>query len=1000
MEFQYEWVKDPTVFQVNRIPAHADLEIFKDKKKTVSYRYFLDGQWQFYYAKNYLEVPKGFEKPEYQCTGWNLIQVPGHIQLQGYDCPQYVNTMYPWDGHEEIEPGSIPEEFNPVGCYVKYIECHKLEEDSPVRIVFEGVESAVALWVNGNFVGYCEGSFTPAEFDITEYLLEGQNKLAVEVFKWCTGSWLEDQDFWRFSGIFRSVYLYGIPKVHIEDLFVRTYLDDSFNKARVKIELSVRGEEDNKIQLALFEENGNMVFEEHLVARTQIVEKEVVNPKLWSAEIPTLYRMLIQAYNAEDELIEVVEKKIGFRRFEIKDSIMLLNGKRIEFNGVNRHEFGARNGRTITKEMMLYDIQTMKRLNINAVRTSHYPNQSYFYDLCDEYGLYVIDETNLETHGTWFTRGDEPEHPMILPSNRSDYRDAVLDRASDMFERDKNHACILFWSCGNESFGGKTLYEMSNYFRKMDDTRLVHYEGISCDNRYPETSDVVSRMYWSADAIEEYIKSNPEKPFISCEYSHAMGNSNGGISKYTELMHREPRYQGGFIWDFVDQAIFARNCFGEEYLAYGGDFLDRPNDGTFSGNGILFADRTLTPKAAEVKYVYQPLGISVGKDTFTVVNRHLFLSTKPYQCFVHLLENGVEIGTKEVEAVLEPQETRIFQIPYNLEQLNQENEYVVTVSFILRESCPWQTAGVEIAFGQFRRKATCNPWLKESDRGELNFVHGMSNVGVKGADFHIIFSKNLGGMISYNKEGRELLLEAVRPNFFRAPVDNDLGYGLPKKAAFWKTASLYQTGKLKECKMRDNHAYIRYGYEAPGFEEEVCTVEYEVFESGAVRVTLDYPGYKQLPIIPEMAIMLQLPKEYDTVRWYGRGPEENYMDRNMGCKIGVYENLVGDNLTPYLNPQECGNHTEVSMAKVVNPDGYGCIFIGEDMNVSVLPYTPEVLEEANHQYELPRSNRTVIRLSNYQIGVAGNDSWGAMPLREYYKEGHEPIRFSFYLQGI
>lgn len=1000
MEFQYSWVKDPTVYAVNTVSAHAEIEAFKDEEMRVSYRHLLDGAWQFQYASNYEEVPENFQAMQYPCNDWKLIQVPGHIQMQGYDTPQYVNYMYPWDGVEELVPGEIPTIFNPVGCYVKYIECHKKEEETPVHIVFEGVESAFALWVNGEFVGYSEGSFTPAEFDITEYLLDGLNKIAVAVFKWCSGSWLEDQDFWRFSGIFRSVYIYGISKVHVQDLYVRSYLNDSLDEAKVKIELTMESVVNGNVEVHLLDSEGQMVFGEWLEAKNQVIEKTVRNPLLWSAEIPTLYRLQIRTYDETKELVEFIEKKIGFRRFELKDGIMLLNGKRIEFNGVNRHEFCAATGRVVTKQIMLEDVCMMKQLNINAVRTSHYPNQSYFYDLCDEYGLYVIDEANLETHGTWYTRLGEYENPLILPNDREDFRMATLSRAKEMFERDKNHTSILIWSCGNESFGGKTIYDMSRYFHEVDDTRLVSYEGMQFDNRYPDTSDMMSRMYWSVDQIEEQLGNHPEKPFLNIEYAHAMGNSNGGLYEYIKLMRREPQYQGGFIWDYADQALVATNCFGEEYFAYGGDFLEKPHDGTFSGNGILFADRTVTPKAAEVKYAYQPIGIEVGKESFTVWNHNLFLSTNQYQCFVHLHENGVEIAKKEIAVHVEPLKKETIRIPYDMDVFSDENEYILTVSFVRKESCAWQKAGEEIAFGQYIQKATKNPWMAEERTGDLQLVKGTSNVGVRGKAFHIIFGLDKGGMISYKYEGRELLLEPIRPNFFRAPIDNELGFGFPKKAAFWKIASLYHSSILTACEQKEEYVLVQYQYQAPGVEEVLCTVNYLVYGDGFVKVELEYPGHDKLPLIPEMAMMIQMPKEYDTHIWYGKGPEENYTDRNEGSKYGLYQKQVVENMTPYLNPQECGNHTMVSMAKVQNVEEHGILLVGEAMNVSVLPYKPEVLEAASHQYELPRSNRTVLRVSNYQIGVGGNDSWGAMPLSNYMKEGKEKMTFTFWMKGM
>lgn len=532
-------------------------------------RHDLNGNWKFSYSVNPDNRPENFYQVDFNCAGWGDITVPGHIQLQGYGKPQYVNTMYPWDGLNEIRPPEIPQDHNPVGSYVKMFTVPENMTNKPVYISFQGVESAFYVWLNGKFVGYSEDSFTPAEFDLTPFLTEGENKLAVEVYQRSTGSWLEDQDFWRFSGIFRDVYLYTVPEIHVYDADVRAELNDAFTQGTLKVDLKLLSGDSSpsKIVTELYDREGSLVSTRTIDTGDGkwSVTMDVENPKLWSAERPNLYKLYIQVFNEKGSLVEVIPQKVGFRRFELIDKIMHLNGERIVFKGVNRHEFNCRTGRAITKEDMLWDIKTLKQHNINAVRTSHYPNQSYWYDLCDEYGVYVIDEMNLETHGSWQKMG-AVEPSWNIPGNKPEWENIVMDRAVSMVERDKNHPSILIWSCGNESYAGEVILNVSKYFKKVDPSRLVHYEGVFHAREYNDTSDMESRMYAKPADIEEYLNAKPQKPYISCEYMHAMGNSLGGMYKYTDLEKKYPMYQGGFIWDYIDQSLIKKDRYGNEFL--------------------------------------------------------------------------------------------------------------------------------------------------------------------------------------------------------------------------------------------------------------------------------------------------------------------------------------------------------------------------------------------------------------------------------------------------
>ena len=704
-QFDYSNVKDPRFFKENVLPARAALPLYANAdeaaRKRSSLTQSLDGIWKFSYAVNMDSVIKGFEKEDYNCKSWADIRVPAHIQMEGYDIPQYANTQYPWDGREEILPGEIPERFNPVASYVKYFTVPEAMRGQEIRIVFEGAESGMALWCNGVYVGYSEDSFTPSEFDLTPCLHEGENKLAVQVFKWTSSSWCEDQDFYRFSGIYRSVYLYAVPAVHVEDLEIRTiFAGEDFGQAKLTVRGRTKGNGVCKFRL---KDGGTIVFEKELKAEPELFFEETVEkPKLWSAEEPYLYQLEAECVCADGKTAEYVSQAVGFRKFEMKNKRMLLNGKRIVFKGANRHDFSSVSGRHISYEELVKDVVTMKRNNINAIRTSHYPDDERLYELCDIYGLYLIAESNLESHGTWdaFIKGRK-DMSFVVPDDKAVWKDMMFDRINSCYQRDKNHPAVLIWSVGNESYGGETIYEMSELFRKLDDTRLVHYEGVFNDRRYNDSSDMESRMYATVAEIEEYLEEDGEKPFICCEYTHAMGNSCGAMHKYTELADREDSgYQGGFIWDYVDQTIYKKDRYGKWFQAYGGDFGERPTDYNFSGNGIAYGGaREASPKMQAVKYNYQNIAVAVAKDQFEVWNKNLFVSTDRFKCMAELLRDGVLVERRELpEISVAPGSRETYPNPFAVS--DEPGEYAVTVSFHLKEDELWADAGHEIAFGQ------------------------------------------------------------------------------------------------------------------------------------------------------------------------------------------------------------------------------------------------------------------------------------------------------------
>ena len=1024
MEFNTQWLADPKIYAVNRLDAHSNHKYFKNvqeaKQGKTSFIKSLNGIWKFRYAKNLAQTIAGFETEEVNCNDWDDIRVPGNIQLQGYGAPQYVNVIYPWDGHEEIKPGQIPALENPVASYVTWFTLDKAWKNMPVYISFQGVESAMALWCNGSFVGYAEDSFTPSEFDLTPYIKEkGENKLAVQVFKYSSGSWLEDQDFFRLSGIFRDVFLYTVPEVHVRDLFVKAGLADNYIDGTLEIEAELTAK--GSVKYALYEVQGTEVkkaAEKAKLIGSLAGKKELkkasatlTTPKQWSAEAPNLYELVLEVYDESGKLAEVISQRIGFRRFEMKDGIMLINGKRIVFKGVNRHELSCDNGRSLTTKERLLDVVTMKQNNINAIRTCHYPDHPEFYDMCDEYGFYVIDETNLETHGTWAKPGWADKD--TLPGNTAPWRDIVLDRAYSMQERDKNHPSIVLWSCGNESFGGKNIKAMSDLFHARDNTRLVHYEGVFNDRSVPDISDMESQMYTKVWDIEKFLKEHPEKPFICCEYTHSMGNSNGAMHKYTELVRKEKRYQGGFIWDYMDQAFRIKNRNGKEYFGYGGDYGDRPNDGNFCGNGITFADRTATPKMQEVKFNYRNLLVTPGKESVRLFNDHLFTNANAYTAVVTLEKEGVLAAKAVFTAQVEPQTEAEVAYPAEFVKAvkaasKEAGEYAITVSFCLKEDTLWAKTGHEVAFGQYTYTVKVEEigvtMLTEAVEvaGNIDatptFIESPGHIGVKGRHFHYIFARGGKSMISMKYAGRELLVEAPVPSFYRAVTDNDRGWRLPQSGGQWKLASQYAA--VTNCSYsKGKEVVITYEYKFPTGKTGGCTVAYHVDGSGKIRVTMDYTPVEGFGEMPEFGLLFKLPAEFDKVTYYGLGPGESYCDRNQSVRLGLFQTTAKENVTPYLLPQESGNRTGVRYAKVTDYCGAGIQFAGDKFELSVLPYTPQEMESAAHHFELPKINYTVVRIVKQQMGVAGDDSWGARPHEEYMLDASKPMHFEFVMAG-
>ncbi len=1028
-------ITNPEIFEENRMKAHSDHYIYKNANEYLdgksSFYYSLNGIWKFNYATCPALAIENFWEDDYSCKVWDNIRVPSHIQLEGYDIPQYTNKDYPWDGVVQVKLGEVPKEFNPIASYVRYFKVSEKLKNKRLFIALDGVEQAFELWINGIYVGYSEDSFSKSEFEITKLIRDGENKIAIRVYKWSSAAWLEDQDFFRFSGIFRDVYIYAVGDFHLFDLKVISTLDKSFKNGELELEFETFGEgtielelkkyEYNFIDMKLLEKNPqslkNIWNEEIKVSDGKANIKTLIkNVESWSAEKPNLYLLIIKM-KKDEEVLEYIPQLIGFRTFELDENIMKINGKRIVFSGVNRQEFSCDRGRVLSDEKILEDIIMIKQNNINAIRTSHYPNKSLLYKLCDIYGLYLMDEANLETHGTWERFGmnetDENNLAQVLPGDNLKWLPAIIDRANSLYERDKNHPSILMWSLGNESYGGKNLYDMSEFLRQKDNTRLVHYENLSCDNRYPDTSDIHSRMYTSVKDIKKFLAENDDKPLILCEYAHSMGNSNGALDKYIRLSEEEKAYQGGFIWDFADQAIRQKNVFGEDYFAYGGDFGETPHSSNFSGNGIMFADHSPTPKLQEIKYNYQNFVIDVNRSSVIIKNKNLFTNASYYNCVQRVYKNGVLIDFAYFEVDIEPLKTKEYGLPIVCEE--GDFEITIIVSLELKEDELWGKRAYEMAFGQFvfgefNEIMKSRQKLREEHKDDLVLIDSGNNIGVRGSNFSAHFNKTLGGLDSYKYGGKELIKGLVLPNFWRAPTDNDLGSLMPQRYAHWNVASKYITDKSLEGNMKlgllsaskkEESVEVLFRYNMPTNPVSTCEVLWKIFADGMVNVEMSYEVIKGLKDMPEFGMMFFMPKKYENVSWYGNGSENTYSDLCSGAKLGIYSNKVSDNVIKYLCPQESGGKIGIRYALISANDDSGVYFFGNNIGFNASPYTPYELENAKHHYELPRPYQTVLRVYSEQMGVGGDDSWGAQVHTEYLVNVDCKIKkFKFSFAGI
>lgn len=997
---QLSWLEDPEVFAINRLPAHSDhcyylnYETMKKKDTSLVYQ-SLQGTWKMSYATNPSERIVDFYELHHATDAMHNIEVPGHIQLQGFDQPHYTNTIYPWDGWEHLRPPHISSTYNPVASYVRTFVLPATFKDKTLVLNFEGVETAFYVWVNGIFIGYAEDSFTPSSFDITNAVCEGENKVAVEVYKRSSASWLEDQDFWRFSGIFRDVKLYALPEFHVWDVYVYSDVDVQKQSAHLQVDLCLWKSQEGHLRLRLEDQHGNNNYtsQQQDLEDTMHFDVEVTNINLWSSEQPNLYTLYIEVYDVHDQLQEVIPQRIGFRKFSMDNGIMKINDQRIVFHGINRHEFSADRGRSISKEDMLWDIRFMKQHNINAVRTSHYPNQSLWYELCDEYGIYVIDEANLESHGSW-QKLSVCEPSWNVPGNLDEWKENVLDRARNMFERDKNHASILIWSCGNESYCGTNIVAMHDYFHERDPRRLVHYEGTFWNRDYDHASDMESRMYAKVPEIVEYLDRKTQKPYISCEFMHAMGNSMGGLHEYVALEDQYAQYQGGFIWDYIDQGIAVEED-GQRVLRYGGDFFDRPSDYNFCGNGVVFADRTISAKAMEMKQVYRYVDLVPTCEGVKIKNKFLFTNLDAYTLHYELKKEGQQRQSGHIVCTLAPGDEQHVAIPWQ-STFEEDGIYTKTVSVCLKTDTLWGKAGDVMCFGQ-QVLAYKKPMSVSTT--PVHVVYGDGNVGVHGMNFTAMFMKQKG-LVSLKYHGKELVQKLWHGDFWRAPTDNDLGANNQVAYAPWLTSTLFQTCVHFECHHDETSAHVQYQYQLAQ-TNGILIVNYHMDGLGCIRIELRTQLSDNIIAPPLFGMRFILPKEYATFRYFGQGPHATYADRAHALS-DVFESSVDTCYEPFLFPQECGNHTNVHWCELVNAQGDGFRITCEDapFACSALPYSSEQLQLATHKEELPTVHATYLKVMKRQMGVGGDDSWGAPVHDDYMLSKEHDLSFSFIMTPV
>jgi len=1015
--------EDPQVVGINRLPSHATLYPFPSTEGALSggrdaspWIASLNGLWKFHFAASPSEAPRDFWQDGANTQGWADLPVPSNWELHDYGVPIYVSAGYPFS---PVDPPFVPGDDNPVGSFLRRFTVPASWKGMQVTLHFGGVSSAFFVWVNGERVGYSEDSRLPAEFDVTDKLREGENTLAVEVLRWSDGSYLEDQDHWRLSGIHRDVYLVARPPVQLYDVFARPNLDEAYRDATLEVrpEIRIYGDTDTRgwrVEAQLFDAEQNLVpgdpvsidvreilrerYPHHGTVPFPLMTLAVSNPRKWSAEKPYLYRLVLALKDATGATVEAVGTDVGFREVAIADGQLWVNGQPVLIRGVNRHDHDRYEGKVVSREAMIRDIELMKQFNINAVRTSHYPNNPEWYELCDRFGLYVMDEANLETHGRggWF-------------SNQPSWSTAFLERAIRMVERDKNHPSILVWSLGNESGTGPNHAAMAGWIRNLDPTRPIHNAGARGEPYDFAYVDFVSRMYPTLEQVVELAEQPGEtRPFVMIEYTHAMGNSNGNVPEYWELVHRYPRLIGGFVWDWMDQGIVKKTEDGETYFAYGGDFgpPGTPSDANFVINGLLWPDQTPKPALYEIKKAYQsvdfePEDLTGGR--FRLHNGYNFTNLEDFRLAWSIVADGepVTAGTVgDLQAV--PGADAEVALAYVLPAPDPGVEYFLNLSLRTKQAEGLVPAGHEVASEQWSLPLQRDPeTIDPSDLPGLTVSRTEGMAEITGPDFTARFDLAAGTLASLRYQGEELILQGPRPNLWRAATDNDWGNELPRRAAIWRHApdrSALLNAEVTPVSDRIARVVFQWRLDdEEGRPAATLATTYTVLGSGDIILESSLQkASEDLPEFPRFGMNLQMPRAFDQMTWYGRGPFENYWDRNSAAYVGRYQSSVADQYVPYVRPQENGNKTDVRWVALTNSDGVGLLAVGmpllsvsahhnllEDFESPEAGFMDRSRAKNRHTSDVQPRNLVSLNLDYRQMGVGGNNSWGLEPLAKY-----------------
>ncbi len=1044
-----DW-ENPEVFNINREDPHASIISFSDelsaheaiKANSPNYK-SLDGMWKFNWSKTPDKRPFWFFKDDYDTRDWKDIEVPSNWQMKGYDVPVYANITYPFWTYEDVfnsrgsdsyiykkVPPAIPHDWNPVGSYKRNFEIPSDWKNKEIFLHFGAVSSAFYVWINEKLVGYSEDSKVPAEFNITKYLKSGKNSLSVEVYRWSDGSYLEDQDFWRLSGIQRTVFLHARPKTYVKDFFAVGSLDKNYTEGLLKVNVSLKTSGEDGIgyvlDASLFEGSQKLFTESKDVKLSDdkasvSFNKNIQDIKKWSAEKPNLYSLVISLKDKSGNISESVSTKIGFRKVEIVNSQLLVNGVAIRLKGVNMHEHNEITGHVIDEATVMKDIRTMKSNNINAMRTCHYPQQEFWYEMCDKYGLYLVDEADIESHGIGYDKD-------VTLADKPEWAAAHLDRMQRMVERDKNHPSVIIWSMGNEAGDGHNFLNGYKWIKGRDVTRPVQYERAEKSTNTTERhTDIWCNMYATIGEIEAYAKDlKTDRPLIMCEYAHAMGNSTGNLQDYWDVIERYPKLQGGFIWDWVDQGFLRTNENGEKYWTYGGDYGEEgiPSDGNFCINGLVWPDRTPHPGLNEVNKVYQYVGfeaVDLNKGLVKITNKYDFTNLSEFIFEWEVVSDGKTVHSGKIPITdLKPKEGLVVQIPVSGIDPAPGTEYFLNIRVSRSDAWNYVPEDHVYASTQFKLPVDSKPVLvNENYLVVLQTKTIDKKLEVSGVDMKITFDLGLGRLTSFNYKGKEIIKRGPEPDFWRPPTDNDYGYNMDKLLGVWKKAgerTVVTKANISQPEL--GKVIVTFNYDIPDVNGKKIggyATTFTIYGSSDVVIKNQFSKLSDfIPEIPRMGMQMQLPEEFTNLKWLGRGPHENYVDRKTSADVGLYESTVADQYTHYIRPQENGYKTETRWLTLTNDNGSGVLISGDPLicfaalnNIhddfespgKLSQYRKDAKTANTHTIDVKPRDLVNLNVDLGQMGVGGDNSWGAL-IHPQYRLLAKKYEYSFRIRPV